>query len=118
FGPAVQSWLRVAVPEAELGGEYHAVAERFDRFAEHFLVERAVRFGRVEERDTVVERRANLRDAMLPVNPRTIAVAQAHATESDFGHARPVPAELAGLHWLSPSDLRCTLRNSTIFGSR
>ena len=49
-------FARIAVLEAELGGDHHLVAERRKRLAEQFLIgERAIGFRRVEEGDATFE---------------------------------------------------------------
>jgi len=84
LGAAVNRLLRVAVLEAELGGENHLVAKWSRRFADEFLVdERAITLGGVEERDALLESSPNQRDAFRFFSSRAIAETQTHAAKAD-----------------------------------
>ena len=91
LGPAICSsaafaGLEVDV-EAELGGDDHLVANRFERLANKLLIdERAVGFGRVEQCHAAVEGRADELDHLLLVGGRAVEGAHAHAAEAKSGN--------------------------------
>ena len=70
--PAVEAGLLAVLElEAELRRDDDLIANRPERFADELFVrERAVGFGRVEERDARVDGRADERDAVLATRRR------------------------------------------------
>jgi hypothetical protein len=80
--PAVQS-SRFEL-EAELRGQHHLVADRFERFAYQGLVRAgAVRLSGVEERHPLVVGASDEVDAVLGVDRVPVVGAEAHAAEPD-----------------------------------
>jgi hypothetical protein len=97
--PAVEIHRALAGTDlaAELRRDHDLPFERLERLADELLVrERAVDFGRVEERDAALDGSANQLDAFFAIRSRPVAEAQAHATEPEGGHFEL--AELALLH--------------------
>ncbi|CAB3778538.1 hypothetical protein LMG28614_00643 [Paraburkholderia ultramafica] len=103
LGTTVERPLRVAVLEAEFGGDHDLVAKRRHRFADQFLVdERAVALGGVEESDALLEGGLNQFDARGLLGGLAVAEAQTHAAESDRGHFQPAVTQFALLHVVAP----------------
>jgi hypothetical protein len=76
--------IRAGEFEAELGGDNNLVPDRLQRFPDDVLVgERAVDLCRVEEGHAALVRRPNERNGILRVGRRSIAVAEAHASEAE-----------------------------------
>jgi hypothetical protein len=90
--------------EPELGGDRHLLAERSQRLAHQFLVEKgAVNFRRIEKRDAEFDGFADHRNHFLLVFGRAVAEAHSHAAEPDGGNFESAFAKLALLHSLSLS---------------
>ena len=104
FGAAVDALRRVAAEEPELGGDHDFIAERGDGLAEQLLVGAlAIGFGRVEKGDATLERAANQREAGLLVGRGAVAVAQAHAAETECGYLEAALSKNALFHGSSLS---------------
>jgi hypothetical protein len=81
--PALLAAFRIDI-ETELGCDRDLRADGGQSFAHQFLVgERAVDFGGVEEGYAAFDGRSDQRDPRLFIDGRTVAEAQAHASESD-----------------------------------
>jgi hypothetical protein len=104
LGAAVQAdgFAVLDVP-AEFGGEDHLVAQRFERFADEFLVDvRAIDLGGVKERDAALDGAAQDTDHLVAVaRVRAVALAHPHAAETESGHLQAL-AERSGLHDVLP----------------
>jgi hypothetical protein len=87
--------------EAEFGGDDDTVAHGLQRLAEKFfIVEGAVGFGRVEQRDAEVDG-AMQRPRRFGIVLRAIGEAHAHAAEAD-GRNGEIFSEFAGFHRCAP----------------
>ena len=100
--PAVHARSDLTVLEAELGGDHHLVAEGCQRLAEQFfVVAGAVGFGGIKESDTQLECAADQFDGGATLGGRTVAVAQAHAAQTDGGNFQPAFTKCSFLHDVS-----------------
>ncbi len=96
---AVQALAHHAVGEAELGGNHHLIAERRHRFAQKLFVdERSVDFSAVEKGDAALVGGADQADAVALLGCRPVAVAQAHAAQSDGRDLQAAAAQCTCLH--------------------
>jgi hypothetical protein len=98
--PAIQTALLPSFErEPELGRDHHMVTLRSERFAhELFVDERAIRFGRIEERNAALGGRSNQGDHLLLLGRRTIAKAHRHAARPEGGHFQVTVSERSRLH--------------------
>src|SRR5262249_40205467 len=86
--------------EAELGGDHDLTAKRLQRFAHQLLVgEGTVNLRCVEEGDAPLNRRVKKRDHLLLVANRAVAVAHAHAAETERRDFQITFTECAFLHF-------------------
>ena len=100
--------------EAELRGDHHAVADRRECFADELLIgERAVHFGRIEERDPSVDGGPDDGDAVWTRQGTAVTLADPHAPETERRHFEAVPAQRACLHLLSFSFGPCICRSES-----
>ena len=102
--PTIQTALLSAVElEPELGRNHHPIAHRRQGFADQIFVgERAVCFGRVEERDAAFNGQPTERDHLLFVSGRTVPETHGHTAKSKGRHFQIAVAESALLHCSSP----------------
>src|ERR1700683_3020122 len=100
--PAVEPGLFVGGRinfEAELGGDYHLLAERCESFADEFFVsEWAVDFSSIEEGDAAFYCRVDERDHFFSVGKWSERKAHSHAAEADGGDFKIAFSEFAFLH--------------------
>ena len=82
LGSAVEpAWVEL---EAELGGQHHLVADRFQRLSDEDLVgEGSVRLRGVEERHPLLVGAADQLDAVVGVDRVAVVGAEAHAAQPD-----------------------------------
>ena len=103
--PAVQAHRRARplftiMFEPKLGGNHHLPAKRLQRFAHQFLVgKRPVHFGRVEECDPALNRRAQKRDHFLPVGDGVFIVTHSHAAEPERRNFQAAVSKFSFLHF-------------------
>jgi hypothetical protein len=84
FGAAVHPLGHHAVDETEFCGDHNLVAEGCHRFADQRLVHAwAIGLRRVEEGHATLECRPDQGNSGLRVGCRAVAVAQAHAAETE-----------------------------------
>ncbi len=105
FRPAVHAALAAVGTEveAELRGDDDLVPDGAEGFAQQFLVlVRPVGFRRVEEGDAPIEGGADQLDRFLLLSGRTIAVAQAHASETESRDFETAFSEFTLLHQIFP----------------
>src|SRR4051812_18337761 len=101
----------------ELGRDDDPVAQRFEGFADEFLVcVGAVALGGVEEGDARLDRITDQPDAVFLWRERRKRLAEAHATETDLGDLKSL-AEYACFH-LKSSVARTALRSPGRGGRR
>src|SRR6476646_4247002 len=85
--------------ETELGRNCNLIAKWSKCFANQFFVgEGAVDLGGIKERDATLDGRTDNLNALLFVDGRTVAEAQAHAAESDGGDLQVGFSEFADFH--------------------
>lgn len=102
-GPAVEPGLDLAVPEAELGGDHHLVAERRERLTRQLLVdEGAISLGGVEQGHAAFERGPDHRNRLRRLGRGAVAIAQSHAAEAEGRDLKTALAQFARLHRSSP----------------
>ena len=99
-GPAIEPCLlAVFESEAELRRDHDLIADGRERLADELFVgERSVHLSGVEEGDAALHRRADQRDAGLPVDGLAVAEVQPHAAESDCRYFQFVLAKRSLLH--------------------
>ena len=99
-GPTIQAALFATLElEPELGCNHHLTTHRGQRFADELFVgERAIRFGRVEERHASFDREPNQGNHLLSVSRRTVTKAHSHTTEPERRDFQVAVAECALLH--------------------
>ena len=99
LGPAVHELLPALDLDAELGGDDHSLADRSQRFTDELFVrERPVDLRGVEERDATVDGGPQQRDHLGLVRGRSVAMAHAHAAETDGRDFEAAATQLALLH--------------------
>ena len=100
LGSAIEArLLPVLDPEPEFRRDDHLIPNGREGFANDFFVrEGAVHFCRVEERDAASDRRADNRDALVTAGGRSVAEADAHASEAKGRHLESAAAQRAFLH--------------------
>ncbi len=99
---AVQALLRVAILEAELGGNHHLLAERLNGLAHNFFVhERTICLGRIKKCHAAIECCPDERDRLLPLGCGPVTEAQPHAAQADGGHLEVAFSQFAFLHYFS-----------------
>src|SRR5690606_38314851 len=91
---------------AELRREHDGVPPVSNRAADELLVAAdAIHIGRIEQRDTEIERAMNHIDR-LPIVRGAVEIAHAHAAEPDARHDGSVRAEIECIHEVPPDLLR------------
>src|SRR5579871_625748 len=102
FRPAIYSFARHAVLEAELGRDDDLVAHRGECFAEQFLIlERTVSFGCVEEGDALLEGCADKFDARVLLYRGSVSEAQSHTAQAYARHFESAFTKFSFFHNLS-----------------
>jgi hypothetical protein len=87
--------------EAELGGDDHLVAHRFQRLAEEdFVLVGAVDLCRIKQRDAEIDGAVQRIDRRRLVVGGTIGMAHAHAAEAEGGNVER--AEMSVFHGAFP----------------
>jgi hypothetical protein len=101
LGTAIEPLLRVAIAEAEFGGDDDLTAHRRQRFADQFFIG-PVGLGRIEQGHALLHRRTDQLDGGIALKRRAVAEAQAHAAQADGRHAQSASSKFTFLHCCSP----------------
>jgi len=93
-------WCAAAIHvKAKLGGNHDPVSDWLERFAHHFLISvRVMDFCRIEEGDAAFMSGADQLNSFGSVGFMALAIAQAHAAQTDRRDFKTTFAERSGFH--------------------